>query len=51
MAKYKVKKIRKEGPDKGKWGVYRSGQLMISYTTKSAATYDMNRRSDNPDKD
>jgi len=30
MPKYTVK-IVKEGPDKGKWGVYRGGTLMMPF--------------------
>ena len=43
MAKAKVKQVT-EGINKGKWGVYEGKTLMVTFSTKGAATADANRR-------
>lgn len=39
MANYTVKLV-KEGPDKGKWGVYRGSTLTMAFKSQSAANSD-----------
>ena len=50
MATYQVKKVRREGRDKGKLGVYRGDTLLMAFGSKAAATADKNRRGQNEKK-
>lgn len=43
MASYEVKKV-KDGPYKGKWGVYSGSTLLVAFERKSDASRDANRR-------